>query len=448
MSKVSVVGPGTGEVIALGPTQLRILEIGETTSHRLGIAEITIAPHADGPPQHRHAEHDEGFYVVSGAARFTVGESSYEAPAGTWVTVPPGAPHTFANPGDEPAVLLNTFTPDLYVHYFRDVRDLLASGQAPTPEAIISVMARYATVPAMDYAAEPEPAPAPAQTAAAGQSASAGQPAAAGQPGAASVTAGTKVVTVDDIGAVAVSFTERGSGPACLLLHGGAGPLSVAAFADQLAAALPVRVITPVHPGFQGTDRPEGLDTPAGLARVYAGLLDGLDLADVTVIGNSIGGWIAAELALSGSPRIGRVILVDAVGIDVPEHPVADFFSLTLSQVADYSYHDPDKFRIDPSSMSPQQQAVMAGNRQALASYSATGMTDPDLEARLGKVGVPVLVLWGDSDRIVDPDYGRAFAAAIPGARFQLLPASGHVPQLETPEALLAAITAFTDALA
>ena len=60
---------------------------------------------------------------------------------------------------------------------------------------------------------------------------------------------------------------------------------------------------------------------------------------------------------------------------------------------------------------------------------------------------MPVLVLWGDSDRIVDPDYGRAFAAAIPGARFQLLPATGHVPQIETPDQLLTAITGFTRAL-
>src|ERR1700691_2446056 len=430
--EVAITGPDGGDAIQLGPIQLRILEGGDATSHRLGIAEITIPPHTDGPPQHRHARHDEGFYVVSGTARFTVGDTTYEAPAGTLVMVPPGAPHTFANPGDEPAVLLNTFTPDLYVHYFRDVSDLLAGGQAPTAEAIISVMARYATVPATDYADEPEPATA-----------------IAGQPGPASASPVTRAVTVtvDGVGAVPVSFTERGSGPACLLLHGGGGPLSVAAFADQLAAAGPARVITPVHPGFQGTDRPEGLDTPAGLAQVYAGLLDELDLADVTVIGNSVGGWIAAELALSGSPRVGSVILVDAVGIDVPEHPVADFFSLTLSQVADYSYHDPDKFRIDPSTMSPQQQAAMAGNRQALASYSAAGMTDPGLEARLGEGTVPLLVLWGDSDRIVDPDYGRAFAAAIPGARFQLLPATGHVPQIETPDQLLTAITGFTRAL-
>src|SRR2546428_824325 len=81
------------------------------------------AAHADGPPQHRHARHDEGFYVVSGTARFTVADTSYDAPAGTFVMIPPGAPHTFANPGGEPAVVLNTFTPDLYVQYFRDLRD-------------------------------------------------------------------------------------------------------------------------------------------------------------------------------------------------------------------------------------------------------------------------------------------------------------------------------------
>jgi oxalate decarboxylase/phosphoglucose isomerase-like protein (cupin superfamily) len=98
------------------------------------------------------AIHDEGFYVVSGTASFTVGETTYDAPAGTLVMVPPGAPHTFANPGDHPAVLLNTFTPDLYVQYFRDLRDMIAAGQPFTPEATVEVMARYATVPATDYA--------------------------------------------------------------------------------------------------------------------------------------------------------------------------------------------------------------------------------------------------------------------------------------------------------
>ena len=147
MTGVSIVGPQDGEIALSGPTQLRILEDGSATSHRLGIAEITIAPHTDGPPQHRHAQHDEGFYVLAGTVRFTVGDQSHDVPARTLVMVPPGAPHTFANPGDVPAVMLNTFTPDLYVQYFRDLRDLVASGQPMSPAAITGVMARYATTP-------------------------------------------------------------------------------------------------------------------------------------------------------------------------------------------------------------------------------------------------------------------------------------------------------------
>jgi mannose-6-phosphate isomerase-like protein (cupin superfamily) len=149
---VAITGPTGGEAIQLGPVRLRILEDGTTTDHRLGMAEITLPPHTEGPPQHRHARHDEGFYVVSGTARFTVGTSTHDAPAGTLVMVPPGAPHTFANPGDQTAVLINTFTPDLYVQYFHDLRDMIAAGTPLTPAATIEVMARYATVPATDIA--------------------------------------------------------------------------------------------------------------------------------------------------------------------------------------------------------------------------------------------------------------------------------------------------------
>jgi mannose-6-phosphate isomerase-like protein (cupin superfamily) len=148
MSELSVVGPDGGEVIELGPATLRILEDGSTTAHRLGIGEVTLAPHSDGPPQHRHAEHDEGFYVVAGTARFTVGSTSYDAPPGTLVMVPPGVPHTFANPGDEPVLMVNTFTPDFYVRYFRDLREVLARDGTLSPRATVEVMSRYATTPA------------------------------------------------------------------------------------------------------------------------------------------------------------------------------------------------------------------------------------------------------------------------------------------------------------
>src|SRR2546426_12810764 len=102
-------------------------------------------------------------------------------------------------------------------------------------------------------------------------------------------------------------------------------------------------------------------------------------------------------MALRGSPRVARVVLVDAVGIEVPGHPVVDFFTLTMDQVAELSYHHPDEFRIDPSKMPPAQQTAMAGNRAALAVYGGA-MVDPTLLGRLRAIAVPALVLWGESD--------------------------------------------------
>lgn len=152
MVQVSIVRPGEGEVVALGPAiEMRILEDGSNTGHRLGIAVGSLAPHTPGPPQHRHAEHEEGFYVISGTVRFTVADQIHDAGAGTLVMVPTGAPHTFANPGDEPAVMLTTFTPDLYVQYFRDLSKASTAGP-PTAAVTAPIMARYATEVSSEYA--------------------------------------------------------------------------------------------------------------------------------------------------------------------------------------------------------------------------------------------------------------------------------------------------------
>lgn len=242
-------------------------------------------------------------------------------------------------------------------------------------------------------------------------------------------------------GDVPLTADERGSGPAVVVLHGGAGPGSVAAFADLLAAETGTRVVVPVHPGFGGTPRPAELTTVAGLAEAYAGLLESLDLADATVIGNSLGGWVAAELALRHPARLGRIVLVDAVGIAVPGHPVAG--PATPAEAVRRAWFDPTRApQVDPETLPAAEREVLAGNRATLALYGGA-MSDPALAGRLVDVDVPALVVWGEADRVADPDYGRAYAAAIPGARFELLPRTGHVPQLETPQALLEALRAF-----
>jgi pimeloyl-ACP methyl ester carboxylesterase len=244
-------------------------------------------------------------------------------------------------------------------------------------------------------------------------------------------------VLTTDFGPIEVTVTDRGQGHPVLVLHGGGGPMTVAAWADQLADAHRARVLTPTHPGFNGTPRPATLNTIQGLAELYIGLLAAIGLDDVTVVGNSIGGWITAEMALLASLRVSSYILIDAVGIDVPDHPVADFFNLTPAEIAQRSYHDPATYGIDPTKLPPEAQATMAANRETLRLYGGTSMTDPTLLSRLKSVNSPTLIVWGDADRIGDPTFGRAYAAAIPGAQFTLLQDSGHMPQIETPQALI-----------
>jgi pimeloyl-ACP methyl ester carboxylesterase len=250
-----------------------------------------------------------------------------------------------------------------------------------------------------------------------------------------------KTITVAGVGPVGLTIEEGGDGHAFLVLHGGAGPQSVAAFARLLAEKDDNRVLTPTHPGFGGTPRPEGLNTVAKVAALYRGLIDDLGLEDVTIIGNSVGGWIAAEMALLGSPRISGAVLLDAVGIEVEGHPVADVSGLSVPEIQALSFHDPTPFRVDPATIPDAQKAIMAANGAALAVYAGSPeMADPTLLSRLRGIAIPTLLLWGESDQIVEPAYGQAYAAAIDGARFEVLPATGHLPQMETPDLVLQAL--------
>jgi pimeloyl-ACP methyl ester carboxylesterase len=237
-------------------------------------------------------------------------------------------------------------------------------------------------------------------------------------------------------GAVPVTLLDQGEGRPILLLHGGAGLDSVAGYAATLASAGPARVITPLMPGFGGTQRPTQLQSVRDVAGLYAALLDDLGLDDVTVVGNSLGGWVAVELALAAPGRLGGLVVIDAVGLASQAHPVAGFFSLTMDQVVEISWAHPEAHRIDPRAMTEEQQRIAAGNRSALLVYGTADMADPELRARLAGITAPTLVIWGEADGMATPDYGREYAAAIPGARFELVPDAGHLPQLEAPTVL------------
>ena len=245
-----------------------------------------------------------------------------------------------------------------------------------------------------------------------------------------------QTLQVGSVGPVEVTVQDRDRTRPFLLLHGGGGVMTMAGFADLLAERTHSRVLLPTHPGFGGTHKPDGLTSVTRLAQTYVTMLDQFGLTDVTVIGNSFGGWLAAEMALQESPRISSVVIIDGIGIEVPGHPMTDVSGLSLAEIRSYSFHDPSKAPVPPDAGG----TGPSPDVRALIGYAGPAMSDPTLAERLGGLDVPAHVLWGESDRIVDPEYGKAYAAAIPLATFTLMPRTGHLPQVETPEELLGAL--------
>lgn len=235
-----------------------------------------------------------------------------------------------------------------------------------------------------------------------------------------------------------VMETGDPTAPEALVLHGGGGPRTVAPIVAHLASTM--HVVAPTHPGWEGTELPGSIASVVDLATAYLDRLLDRGERGVTVIGSSIGGWIALEMAVQAAADtryaglISAVVVIDGVGAIVEGEPIADFFSLDARGLAELAWHDSERGYIDPAALTDEQRAIQQGNGRTMATI-ASGMADPALLVRLGGVDIPALMVWGDSDRIVTPAYGRALAAAVPGARFAEIPDAGHLPHLENPEA-------------
>jgi pimeloyl-ACP methyl ester carboxylesterase len=242
------------------------------------------------------------------------------------------------------------------------------------------------------------------------------------------------------------AISDVGSGRPILLLHGGGGTGTVFGLSQVLAAK--ARVLLPTHPGFDGTPRPAHLDSVPDLARFYIKLLEILDLHDVLLIGSSIGGWVAAEMALIGGNRIKGLVLLNSVGIQVPGEPLVDVSGLTRPELIRLASHNPDLIMANTPPMTPERLANLASNAAALAAYDhGADMMAPGLRERLTSVAVPALVLWGESDGIASPAYGKAYAAAFADGRFESIAEAGHLPQIEQPARVLAHIESFISEL-
>ncbi len=240
---------------------------------------------------------------------------------------------------------------------------------------------------------------------------------------------------------------RRGAGRPVLLLHGIQSVDPRARFLDLLGRR--AEVIAPSHPGFGHSERPADFETVYDLVRLYLDVLEALPYQKVTLVGLSFGGWLAAEIAVTCGHRLDRLVLVDALGIKISDRETADIldvFNTSPQEVRRRSWHDPARSAPDYNTMSDDELVVRARNWDALCLYGwHPYMYNPQLKRWLRRITVPTLVLWGASDGIVPPSYGRAYSALIPGARFQLIDGAGHYPEIEQPDAFVDHLVAFLE---
>lgn len=240
------------------------------------------------------------------------------------------------------------------------------------------------------------------------------------------------------VGDLDLEIVRGGRGRAILFLHGFHPLAPDAPFLGRLATA--GAVLAPSHPGFGGSPRPGDFETVYDLVHLYRAVIEGLPDDKVTLVGASFGGWLAAEIAVSCARRLDRLVLVDALGIkrgDRETADVLDIFNTHPDTVRRRSWHDPVRAAPDFDALSDEALTRHARDRDALCLYGwEPYMYNPRLRRWLGRIAIPTLVLWGASDGIVAPDYGRGYAALIPGARFALVEGAGHHPEVERPDAL------------
>jgi pimeloyl-ACP methyl ester carboxylesterase len=250
------------------------------------------------------------------------------------------------------------------------------------------------------------------------------------------------------IAGVEIELFEEGDGAPLLFLHSAQGFVPEHPYVRLLSARR--RLIAPSHPGFGKSGLSDWIDAVDDIAYVYLELLDRLNIRQLDVIGCSIGGWIAAELATKSPERVRRLALVGPVGVKtgpVDRLDIPDIFAIPQSDMERLLFHDPERMRVDPSRLTDEQLATSVRNRETLALLVwEPYMHNPKLRHRLHRVIAPTLFLRGESDGLVSADYLAAYARLLPNARIDTIAAAGHALHVEQPEAFAAKVLAFLDA--
>jgi pimeloyl-ACP methyl ester carboxylesterase len=249
--------------------------------------------------------------------------------------------------------------------------------------------------------------------------------------------------TFVDVRGVKLNLRRGGTGAAVLFLHGPQGFAGSDAALERLAQRFDV--LAPDHPGFGKSDAPDWLDDVADVSFFYLDLLEALGLGRVTIVGHSLGGWIALEMAVRSTARIRGLVLAASAGIRVKGVPRADMFIVSPDELARLLFAgDGSDAWAAAQQATPELQEIFDKNRFAAAKLCwQPRLFDPKLEKWLHRIDRPTRILWGEEDKIIPPIYGSRLAELIAGASVATIPRAGHLLHIEAPQPFAEAVQRF-----
>lgn len=256
----------------------------------------------------------------------------------------------------------------------------------------------------------------------------------------------TEMITIDGAKIRMLRGGPEGGGAQPLVfLHGAGGHTGWMAFLEELSQRF--AVYAPEHPGFGQSDDPPWLDGVGDLAYFYLDFLKALGLERVHLMGTSLGGWIAAEMAVRDTARLASLTLVGAVGITAQGETIPDIFRMPVEENLRRFYADQERAARRVGDVAKADMRLVAKNQATVTRLAyRPRFYNPDLGKWLHRVDVPTLLIWGAEDGLVPPKFGEAYRSLIPGAKLAVLPAAGHAPFDEEREAFLAAFSEFIGA--
>lgn len=238
------------------------------------------------------------------------------------------------------------------------------------------------------------------------------------------------VETTMDVDGIPLRMVRGGEGSCALFLHGAAGLQGWLPFFDALSSSHDV--VATEHPGFGLSYRQTWADSLAKLADFYVAFLKRSELGKVHVIGSSLGGWLASEIAIRDESMLRSLTLLAPAGIQSPEIPLPDMLSWSYPELMRNVFADQKiSEQVIAQPLSETQQELRAYNRTAVERLGRRGFHNPDLPAQLAKIGVSTAIMWGDTDRVTPTGYAPLWKHALPRAKLHIIPSCGHLPHIE-----------------